>query len=417
MFTKPAALVTRIRAGVRHLLAPPSRSPDVLPAAGTAGNPTAVPRPARSRSAPGRMLAAAAATATVAASLVAVAGPVAAVSLGGVLNLPEIAVEGPGNSLDYYYQSAPGSWQEYQVPGGGPGTTYSAPSLVQVDASTTVIAVEGPSNSLRYYEQSGGTWHMQQVATAGTTFSAPSVAGVGGGSWRIAAEGPGNSLYFYHPGFLWGWAGQQVAGPGMTYSAPSLAWTGLGLGIAAEGAGNSLDFYTQATSGAWTPQQAAQAAGPGTAFSAPSLAQLGGLGIAVEGPSDSLMLYTHANGPDTWHPQQIGGPHPAYSAPSLAHLAVPNGRFTEYFTAIAVEGPVGFLNLFTQGPGTASPWVNWAPGGMYSTWSAPSLAQINGTTGIAVQGPSNRLDYYSQPTMSGLSWNIQHVAGTGTTFG
>src|SRR5215472_3122805 len=82
----------------------------------------------RSRTWPvtGRVLAGAAAAVTVTMSLVAVAGPAAAVSLAEVGNTPEIAVEGPGNSLDFYYQSA-GTWHEQQV--AGAGTTYSAPSL------------------------------------------------------------------------------------------------------------------------------------------------------------------------------------------------------------------------------------------------------------------------------------------------
>ena len=129
------------------------------------------------------------------------------------------------------------------------------------------------------------------------------------------------------------------------------------------------------------------------------------------------MFYSRTNGTKTWHPQQVAaGPNSTHSAPSLAQLAVPAGKFTLAYTAIAVEGPVGFLDLYTRGPTSTSPWQPSVPGNWNSSWSAPSLAQIDGITGIAVQGFNHSLNYFNQPTLSS-TWNLQHVAGTGTTFG
>lgn len=253
----------------------------------------------------------------------------------------------------------------------------------------------------------------KRIAGPGTTFSAPSVAAVNGGSsWAIAAEGSSNSLMFYHQIFGL-WAPQQTAGPGTTYSTPSLAETSLGLGIAAEGPGNSLDFYTQATSGGWTPPQ--QAAVPGTTFSAPSLAMLyTATGIAADGPANSLMFYTHPNGAGTWQPQQLAGAGSAHSAPSLAQLAEPQRIGTFYYTVIAVQGPIGrFLDVFTKGPATASPWQVTVPGTFNSTWSAPSVTQVGSGTGVAAEGPANSLNYYSQPAPD-TTWTLQQVPGTGT---
>src|SRR5215469_1949312 len=137
MFTKAEALMTRIRGRARHLLVPPSRPPGAAPAEGTASDAAAATRPARTRPAAGRALAVAVAAAAATGSLLAVAGPAAAVSLAETYLGPGIAVEGPGNSLDYYYQTAPGTWHEQQV--AAAGTTYSAPSLAQA-STTTVIA-------------------------------------------------------------------------------------------------------------------------------------------------------------------------------------------------------------------------------------------------------------------------------------
>jgi hypothetical protein len=125
MFTTPQALTTRIRGRLRHLLVSPSRLRGAPPAEDTASDATATTRPTRARPADRRALAIAVAVAAVAVSLLAVAGPAAAVSLSGTTNSPVIAVVGPGNSLDYYYQSAPGTWHEQQV--AVAGTTFSAP--------------------------------------------------------------------------------------------------------------------------------------------------------------------------------------------------------------------------------------------------------------------------------------------------
>ena len=120
MFTKPQALLIRHRGRVRQLLVPRSCPPCAPAAEGPVGNSTATNGPARTRPVTGRVLTKAAAAVAVAAFVLAVAGPATAVSLADQQNLPEIAAEGPSNSLDYYYQSVPGVWHEEQVPGAGP---------------------------------------------------------------------------------------------------------------------------------------------------------------------------------------------------------------------------------------------------------------------------------------------------------
>jgi hypothetical protein len=69
--------------------------------------------------------------------------------------------------------------------------------VAQVGRSS-VIAAEGPGQSLEFYWQATGTvpWHPEQVAGPGTTFSAPSVALVGESS-VISAEGPNLAVEFY----------------------------------------------------------------------------------------------------------------------------------------------------------------------------------------------------------------------------
>jgi hypothetical protein len=186
---------------------------------------------------------------------------------------PMIAVEGPHQSLRFYTQASTSQhWHLgfFTVA----GTTYAAPAVAQV-GNGPVIAVQGPANSLDYYYwQTTGVWNGQQVAGGGTTYSAPAVTPVlsrlrGTGTLTfvvIAAEGPSNSLDSYNQ--IVGapaWNPLAAAGTGTTYSAPSLTthpnstWLNSAQ-MAAEGAGNSLDFYQQtAIPSPWASQQAAGA--------------------------------------------------------------------------------------------------------------------------------------------------------------
>ncbi len=127
-----------------------------------------------------------------AAALIGSAAPASAAALVAVGHSTVIAVQGPGNSLDFYWQAVgTRPWHPEVV--AGPGTTYSPPSVAAVGHST-VIAVQGPGNSLDFYWQAVGTrpWHPEVVAGPGTTYSPPSVAAVGH-STVIAVQGPGTA--------------------------------------------------------------------------------------------------------------------------------------------------------------------------------------------------------------------------------
>ena len=76
---------------------------------------------------------------------------------------------------------------------------FSAPSLVMQGTSSPDIAAEGPNNSLVYYWWDGSTGSFQSITVAGanTTYSTPSMVMQGTSSPDIAAEGPNNSLVYY----------------------------------------------------------------------------------------------------------------------------------------------------------------------------------------------------------------------------
>jgi len=110
-----------------------------------------------------------------AAQAAATTGP--SITLNG--DYTDIAVQGPNDSLKFYW-AADGSttWTAETV--AGSGTTYSAPSML-VNGNTVDIAVQGPNDSLDFYWATigtgtgTGTWHPETVAGSGTTYSAPSM--------------------------------------------------------------------------------------------------------------------------------------------------------------------------------------------------------------------------------------------------
>jgi len=82
---------------------------------------------------------------------------------------PGIAAQGPGGSLEFYWQPiGSGQWNPEQP--AGPGTTYSAPSVAHV-GNNSVIAATRDDGSLWFYWQPIGSeqWNPEQVAGTGTT--------------------------------------------------------------------------------------------------------------------------------------------------------------------------------------------------------------------------------------------------------
>ena len=78
-----------------------------------------------------------------------------------------------------------------------PAMASPGPSMT-VNGNSVNIAIQGPHNSLKFYWAVNGsaTWHAETIAGPGTTFSAPSMT-VNGNSVNISAMGPGDRLKFF----------------------------------------------------------------------------------------------------------------------------------------------------------------------------------------------------------------------------
>jgi hypothetical protein len=100
------------------------------------------------------------------------------------------------------------------------GSAYSAPSLTGLGMGTSRVTVEGPLHTLSFWSvDSSGHWGGPvQVGGPGSTYSAPSMEEeTGGGTLDLAVQGPGDSLYAYwNLGGTW-YGPLQVAGAGTTF--------------------------------------------------------------------------------------------------------------------------------------------------------------------------------------------------------
>lgn len=305
----------------------------------------------------------------------------------------DVAVVGPANSLDFYYNPAGTSnWGKTSVP----NAAYSTPAMVQRSGGETDIAVQGPGNSMDFYYNAPGspTWGRSPVAVPGYAYSAPSVVQRSSGETDIAIQGPNNSLDFYFntQGSPY-WGRLSVAGGGAAYSAPAMVQRPNGeTDIAVQGPNNSLDFYYNLPG--TTSWGVSHVAIPNWAFSAPAAIQrptTGETDIAVQGPSNQLDLYINAQGSGGWGRIPAAGPGSTYTAPNPPVMLQRSTGETD----IAVKGAGDQADLYYNAQGSPDWGESVAAVGGYSL-RAPAMVQRpnTGETDLAIVGPNNRLDFY-----------------------
>ncbi len=305
----------------------------------------------------------------------------------------DVAVVGPGNSLDFYYNAQGLSgWGRVTVPG---AQAHSTPVMVQRASGETDIAVLGQGNSLDFYYNAQGspTWAKSPVAVPGWAYSAPAVIQRPSGETDIAVQGPNNSLDFYYneQGSPY-WAKVQVAGAGSAYSAPAIVQRPSGeTDIVVQGPGNSMDFYYNAQgSPAWGVSHVAI---PNWAYSAPAVVQrsTGETDIAVQGPGNSLDFYINNQGSGAWGRVRAADEGTTYNAASPPALRQRSTGETD----IAVQGPDDQAAVYYNAQGAPTWGKTTAAVNRYSL-RAPAMVQrpVTGETDLVIVGPSNRLDFY-----------------------
>ena len=180
----------------------------------------------------------------------------------GLREVNDIYVVGPAHSLvDWDQGLSSGGWAPVAIAGNG--KAFSAPAVDTDEASflasdyNTQVAYEGPGDSLLYYWKDHNGSGTETVAGPGTTISAPTIAD-GNNSTSITAQGPGDSLAFYwqQTGTDDTWNQEPVANSGSTYSVPAMAEGNNSTSIVSEGPNRSVGFYWQTDGGTsgWNPE-------------------------------------------------------------------------------------------------------------------------------------------------------------------
>jgi hypothetical protein len=284
----------------------------------------------------------------------------------------------------------------------------SSPSLTANDGAAN-IAVQGPDDSLVFYWADNGStaWQTDTVAGAGTTFGSPAMA-VNGGTVDIAAEGPDNTLSFYWAYTGTGtWHAETVPAPDVT-SAPSITVDGNTFYIAVVEDGGQLWVWTAVIgTGTWKGKQIGL-----SAFSYfPAITANGG-NVDIVAPNQvngSLDFYSAAVGSSSWNSETVAGAGSTLIVP--ASITVNEGMIT----IAAVGGTVTDSQLlFYSAASGSSTWGKPEPvASGVSNSAAPSITANDGAANISDVTSAGDLEFYWAADGSS-AWQAEPVPGNGT---
>jgi hypothetical protein len=164
-----------------------------------------------------------------------------------------IAVEGPGNSLWFYWNiNGSPTWTGEQV--AGPGTTYSAPAITD-SGSGVQIAAAGPNGTLWFYWAPYGssTWNSVEVGGPGA-IAVPVPAMVLGplGTAEIAVIGEYSHLWLYREGLFGEWNAEEVTSQGGVELSPWITRSATGTEITTNVGGYVYAYFNTDGSQTWT---------------------------------------------------------------------------------------------------------------------------------------------------------------------
>ncbi len=238
----------------------------------------------------------------------------------------DVVAQGPDYTLMYYYAAPSANWSSSQID--GPLAAYSQPSIFVRDAvngspaGEADVAVQGPGNSLSYYYATpGAVWSPRvPVASAGTTFSAPTVVvrtGNPANEADIVAQGAGNSLDYYYSMSGTSFTPVTVQGANSTFAAPGFVVQPNGQAdIIVQGPSNALTLYFATPPGGLNIQTLTGPGNPGS-YAAPRIFARSAnpqfeRDVVTVGPNNTLLYYYDASGNGGWANTNIDGNQTAF---------------------------------------------------------------------------------------------------------
>ncbi|GLX99264.1 hypothetical protein [Herbidospora sp. NBRC 101105] len=261
--------------------------------------------------------------------------------------------DGTGIWFAYNLDGDPvGVWSRQQLPG---PNAYSDPALAR-DAAGTGIAVQGPSNSLSFYWNLHGNpaWTYQQAAGPGTVVGTPAIVRDGTKTVITAVDIQGLLYSYTNTHGNPTWVPQLVAAEPV-FGSPSMARHGTTTVIAARGEANSMYYFWKADGASnWSSYLAAQ---PGSVLSDPSIARdATATSIVFRNWNNGLTYLRNVHGSSTWTPTSVSpGGTLGGADPQLANDGTTS--------SIVAQAPNGEIHFWWK-PNASGTWtkslVEWA---------------------------------------------------------
>jgi hypothetical protein len=120
-----------------------------------------------------------------------------------------VAVVGPGNKLDYYWNTF-GQGSSNWVSIAGSNTGFAAPDLIQRSGGEVDVVSVGQNDTLDFYYSANGhgAWNPLAIRGAGNGYSVPAIIQRPSNETDVIVRGPNNRLNYFFFNF-YGQASRQ----------------------------------------------------------------------------------------------------------------------------------------------------------------------------------------------------------------
>jgi hypothetical protein len=307
--------------------------------------------------------------------------------------------------------------QASQRPAVGSATTYPYNfSRIAWTGSDEVIAATDKHGDLYYFWQASGasTWHKQLVAKTG--YSKPAIAWTGHAVLIAAVTAGGYLVEWTRPSGSPTWSSTEIAAPDPgKYQSPSVTVSADGAIMISAYSSGQLESFTQAAGGVtWTLNTVAYGTfGPSSITTVYDTLSGSYLALITASSGGSLDFFWEIRGTGAWHEETV--------ASSGSAASYTGGSVTASTTdiVIAAATAAGAVDSFVQpigGTGWTASTVSTS-GGVYTSPQIAWTGPVNGGSSYDVITAANNagtLSYWWVADGSGLSWNPETVAASGT---
>jgi hypothetical protein len=315
----------------------------------------------------------------------------------------------------YYFWSASGTttWHKQLVAGATSSLAYSKPSITAAGTTVYIAAVDGAGDLYDFTKTGTASWHGSLLSTGGSPgkYQAPSIT-AGDGYVLISAGNTGGDLVTFTlaPGST-SWAGQTVAAGLFGPSSVTTVFDSLDseyLGLLTAASGGTLYFWYEFLAGpGWNQQTVAAGNYTGGTVTAGNA----DIVIAAATTAGAVDGFTQPIGGSTWTAQTVSATGGPYTSPQAAWTGPVDGTSSSY-DVITAANHAGALHYWWVLDGSGLAWnpETIAATGTHAVYANPGIA-ITSTSVVvtAINTKPGDVLAWSQP-FGANPWNKQLVA-------